>query len=500
MWREDPQVAVSITDQRSYPSRPPFHPPQRYPELAQGSVDPDNYLYPWVRQTLFRLGLDRENFDTPRWNPLAGVVRPGMTVLIKPNTVRHNHPDGKDVFSIITHASVIRPMLDYVCLALKGEGRIIVGDSQMVDSNFEAAWQVSGLAPLLDWYRQQTPIPIEGLDLREVRAVRTWCYGKWGRRKVEKDPRGYVRVDLGARSQFRDIDPRRLRIGIANPSKTRAMHSEGRHEYLLPKSVLAADAIISIPKLKTHRRAGVTLSIKGFFGLVAGRDSLPHYQTGSVPEGGDEYIHPSVRKRLVSKLHDMVLYDLPAPIKLISALARDAIWWSRKVVPFRDNVQEAMWPGNDTIWRTLHDIAQAVFYADKQGRLCHTPQRTHFCLVDGIVGGQGNGPVNPDPKVAGVLLAGSNPVAVDAVAATWMGFDVAAIPTIQNAVRALDATSDGSIPFLESIEILDNERTLRLGQDSEELHLGFAPHPNWKGRLERPDGSAASAKDVPCLC
>lgn len=496
MWREDAKVAVSHTDQRGYPSRPPFNPPEPYPELPAGPVDPENRLYPSVRQTLYQLGLDEENFGTPQWNPLGHVVRPGMTVLIKPNTVRHNHPDGKDVFSIVTRASLIRPMLDYACIALRGEGRILVGDSQMVDSWFDEAWRVTGLAPLLEWYRQHTTLPIEGLDLREVRAVRTWCGGKWGREKVQQDPRGYQIVDLGERSNFRDIDPQRLRIGIADPRKTCECHSGGRHEYLFPKSVLAADAIISIPKLKTHRRAGVTLSIKGFFGLVAGRDALPHYQTGSVEEGGDEYIHPSLRKRLYSRFHDVVLTDAPNPVKLLSALARNAIWWSRKVVPFKDNVVEAMWHGNDTIWRTLHDIAHALFYTDKNGRLHETPQRGHFCLIDGIIGGQRNGPVNPDPITPGVLLAGGNPVAIDAVAASLMGFDVRAIPTIRNGLNLLNRDGD----FFQDIEVVDDGGSLSMDDFLAARHLNYEPHPQWRGRLERPAGVSLPAQEAPCPC
>lgn len=109
---------------------------------------------------------------------------------------------------------------------------------------------------------------------------RTWLLGRWGREKVEHDRAGYRLVDLGETSRFRDVDPRKLRIGVADPREMYRHHSQGHHEYLLPQSVLDSDAIISIPKLKTHRRAGVTLTLKGFFGLVAAKESLPHYTVG----------------------------------------------------------------------------------------------------------------------------------------------------------------------------------------------------------------------------
>ncbi len=41
-------------------------------------------------------------------------------------------------------------------------------------------------------------------------------------------------------------------------------------ELWLPKTVLSADVVISMPKIKTHHWAGVTLSLKNLFGVVPG--------------------------------------------------------------------------------------------------------------------------------------------------------------------------------------------------------------------------------------
>jgi uncharacterized protein (DUF362 family) len=41
-------------------------------------------------------------------------------------------------------------------------------------------------------------------------------------------------------------------------------------ELWLPKTVLSADIVISMPKVKTHHWAGVTLSLKNLFGIVPG--------------------------------------------------------------------------------------------------------------------------------------------------------------------------------------------------------------------------------------
>ena len=50
-----------------------------------------------------------------------------------------------------------------------------------------------------------------------------------------------------------------------------------------------------------------------------------------------------------------------------------------------------------------------------------------FAIVDGIVGMEGNGPIQGTPKHAGVLVAGSDVAAVDATCCRIMGIDPAKI-------------------------------------------------------------------------
>jgi uncharacterized protein (DUF362 family) len=51
------------------------------------------------------------------------------------------------------------------------------------------------------------------------------------------------------------------------PTRTRASKLKELH---LPKTLLRADFVVSMPKLKTHHWAGVTLSLKNMFGVVPG--------------------------------------------------------------------------------------------------------------------------------------------------------------------------------------------------------------------------------------
>ncbi|MCX6608095.1 MAG: DUF362 domain-containing protein [Acidobacteria bacterium] len=123
----------------------------------------------------------------------------------------------------------------------------------------------------------------------------------------------------------------------------------GQEQFFFPNTVLAADLIVSMPKMKTHHWAGTTLSMKNFFGLVPG-----------------------------------AVYG---------------------------------WPKN-----TLHyiGIAESIVALNRQFRQT-------FAIVDGIVGMEGNGPIQGTPKTANVLVFGKDLVAVDATCCRIMGIDPAKI-------------------------------------------------------------------------
>jgi uncharacterized protein (DUF362 family) len=114
-------------------------------------------------------------------------------------------------------------------------------------------------------------------------------------------------------------------------------------ELYLPKTALGADFVVSMPKLKTHHWAGVTLSLKNMFGIVPG----------------------------------------------------GCYGWPKNVLH---------WAGIDN---SILDINAAL--------------RPDFAIVDGIVGMEGNGPIQGTAKRADVLIFGNDPVAVDATCCRIMG-------------------------------------------------------------------------------
>ena len=78
--------------------------------------------------------------------------------------------------------------------------------------------------------------------------------------------------ECGLRSKLADVG--RVRFVDLNFDAVRRISPRGGftsfRELWLPETVLSADVIISMPKVKTHHWAGVTLSLKNLFGCVPG--------------------------------------------------------------------------------------------------------------------------------------------------------------------------------------------------------------------------------------
>ena len=120
-------------------------------------------------------------------------------------------------------------------------------------------------------------------------------------------------------------------------------------ELYVPRTILSADVIISVPKMKTHRHAGITLSMKNMFGI------LPGMKYG--------------------------------------------------------------WPKNVLHWNGI-----PLSICEINGTV-----KTHYSIIDGVVGMEGYGPLLGTARKAGVLVMGDNALAVDATAARVMGVDPARV-------------------------------------------------------------------------
>jgi uncharacterized protein (DUF362 family) len=79
------------------------------------------------------------------------------------------------------------------------------------------------------------------------------------------------------------------------------------------------------------------------------------------------------------------------------------------------------WPKNVLHWAGIHECIADL----------HNLAPRRFTLVDGIVGMEGNGPIQGKPKTAGVLVAGRDMPAVDATCCRIMGIDPSKVGYLQ---------------------------------------------------------------------
>jgi len=157
--------------------------------------------------------------------------------------------------------------------------------------------------------------------------------------------------------------------------------------------VLDAELLVSMPKLKTHHWAGVTLSMKNLFGVVPG-----------------------------------AVYG-----------------WPKNVLH---------WAG---IGASILDINATL-------------EVPRFNIVDGIVGMEGNGPIQGEPKRSGVLVFGADPVAVDATCARLMSIDPWRVSYLADAEAFLGNIADERITQLaedvdtlrQDFRVLESFETLKL--------------------------------------
>jgi hypothetical protein len=102
--------------------------------------------------------------------------------------------------------------------------------------------------------------------------------------------------------------------------------------------------------------------------------------------------------------------------------------------------------------------------------------------VDGIIGGEGNGPLAPKGKPCGVCIGGTDPIAVDTVSAVLMGFDPSKLKILQQAYH----TRGYQIAFVspDSIHCVSNQPAWNGAIWDLTDTLDFEPHFGWKGYVE----------------
>jgi len=494
-----------------YPSSPPYNPSQAYPEYPFPGhlASEENPVYEGVRQVFFWLGMDREHWGARDWNPLGSLITPGMTVVLKPNFVLSAHKEGKDIYAIITHPAVLRAIADYCWIALRGRGRIIIADAPQYNCNFQELLQVTGLDALIDLYAEFQGPRVNLYDLRQY-----WS----GQRHFSSmlmplpgDPEGNLMVDLGRKSVlYGKASSEKLYGAVYHRHETIAHHHDETHEYEIARTIMNADVLISVPKLKVHKKVGVTLNAKGLVGTCSNKNFLVHYTLTPPGQGGDQYpdgLFNPIEERLV-KLERWMYDHLLAPRRRILEYLHRFTYTIHnkttrhlgiKVDEGKRLLDAGNWYGNDSAWRMAVDLMRVIYFADRGGHLQTTPQRRFFSLIDGIIGGDNKGPLEPDPVPSGTLAGGENFLAVDLVATRLMGFDPLKLKMYQNLLE--DPGFDFGVRGLQDILVLSsNPEWCRCLTDTKSRFLNFNPHPGWLGHMEITlDPTAVSSWERGCV-
>jgi uncharacterized protein (DUF362 family) len=421
--------------------------------------DAPNPVYEAVEALFKALGLDRGRAGAPEWNPLGDLIAPGDRVIIKPNLVSsknmHEKITGMKLSASSTHGSLLRPVLDYALRAAGPRGRVRVVDTPVEGCEIEKVAGPLGIFEAIGHLRSRGH-DVDFVDMRYFRVApylamddvrrggRSYNLGLLVRRRLPGDPRGYRTVDLGERSRFAEADAppgSDLRFHRSHYRTPVEHHTRGRHEYSAPGTVLDADVVINLPKLKTHKKTAVTLSLKSVIGLTNEKYWLPHFTAGDPSMGGDEYDR---RQALADRVENKLSrFPLPFDHSLIARAPR--VGGPPKVI-------DGSWEGNRTLWRTILDLNRVLFFADKEGRIRDTPQRRYLTIVDGIVAGEGEGPLGATPVEAGLLVGGFDPALVDVAATRAMGLDPERVVMIREALGG-KLLPGGQLALLD--EVLD---------------------------------------------
>lgn len=419
-------------------------------------------------------------------------------IVIKPNWVLHETNPRHPIAALVSDARVIAAAAR-AAAELFPQARITIGDCPLQRADWPMLCEQSGLAPAIQELERRFPGRVAFRDLRKE------VYTYEGGRLVQKtggphgDPLGYREVKLGTSSHLEEISDRADRFAIHDHDreKTRANHQQGDHRYFVSQSFLDADLVINLPKWKTHSKAGLTGALKNLVGINGDKAYLPHFSKGAPSWGGDEYWD---RGRWMywtqNTLRDLLrtrwwlAYRMVRPVWLAFKAVRKTMLRDEEGPPPDFYVGGGSWHGNQTIWRMIYDLNLVLQCVDANGVLQAQPQRHYFCIVDGLVCGEGDGPLYPDPREMGWLIFGTDPFAVDATLAWFMGFDAARMPIIAQRHQYL-GPSWGDFD-LDRLVVSVDDRAAPLTTLPVAHH--FVPPPGWLGHVERPSPIAAGSR------
>jgi hypothetical protein len=361
-------------------------------------------------------------------------------ILLKPNWVLHSKIKNDDI-CLRTHDNFLLAALEIILE--KKPSIVIIGD-----------------APLQGcfWDKMMTPALLEKIKelsarfavLVEIKDFRRRFFDPTQNNPLsERRPLAeYVIFDLGKQSFLEPISINKkniFRVNNYDPDQLAEAHTVGMHKYCITKELFDVDIVISLPKIKTHQKTGITGALKNLVGVNGDKNHLPHHRLGGTGFGGDCYPGKNYL-RLWSELCLDNANRNQGKIIYWFWIKMGSLFW-RMTKPTKVHQLAASWYGNDTTWRMVMDLNKIALFGKVDGSLADQPQRTLFSLCDGIIGGQGDGPLNPEPLPLGVICFSNNSAITDISMALLMHFDFHKIPLLETAYNLSDKKNDINLIF-----------------------------------------------------
>jgi uncharacterized protein (DUF362 family) len=424
-----------------------------------------------VRDCLLQAGLGQKNPDVP----LADIIQPGSTILVKPNWVLHYNQSNQGMECMVTHPTFVLAALKEV-FAAKPE-RVILGDApiqgciwkELITEEF--CREVALLS-------QSTRVDL--VDFR--RTILSKGNLIEGRETNVHDESRYVLFDLGPDSLLEPISrpEGRFRVTMYDPSELATTHRPGRHQYLLCREAFEADVILNLPKLKTHCKAGLTAALKNLVGLNGNKEYLPHHRVGGSTWGGDCYPGMAPLKRVAEHCLDMANKNIGQPVNGVwTSRAHRLLGYHKRI--FGDCQIEGSWWGNDTVWRMVLDLNRILLYGRLDGSMAEVAQRRIWSLTDAVVCGEGEGPLAPTPRLLGAATFSESAPAADMVHAALLGLDPQRISLLR---EALGRFRWPLVPDRFTVDVHFENRQISLAQTARALGVNAKPPRYWVGKCE----------------
>ncbi len=354
-----------------------------YPDKNMSPYGPEvSPVYNLTKKALVHL--NPENPD----NPLSNIVYQNDTVVLKPNLV------GASAFARegCTRTPILRPLVDFAVQA--GASKVIIAegsatpypDSRLFGPDYS---NITGLVQALQSMYSDVVITYRDLNLDDFTWVdlgeNSTFHGAYtpeqlytvNNMRIDEDSYYYAQ-------DFNGYDPRGYRPGL----------------YAIANTVFEADVFINVPKMKVHWITGVTLSLKNLIGITVSSTGNTTHEEG---------------------IKDVPHWNNSAP-------------HSGEVLTMQDSF------ANDVVWRVMADLNKIVLYADENGVIQPVKQRNYLSVVDAVIGMEGPTVYNPPgvPRPTGAIIAGQDPVAVDAVSSRVMGFNYTVLNILVNMGRISD--------------------------------------------------------------